>query len=83
MAREKIVRVETEADIADLPAHAAFAKVERLDPRSIEVTYNKDELSAGQVLAILQGQGLTIEDVTTREADLEDVFVQLTGTGAV
>ncbi|MEM1052334.1 MAG: ABC transporter ATP-binding protein, partial [Pseudomonadota bacterium] len=35
-----------------------------------------------QVLGILQGQGLTIEDVTTREADLEDVFVQLTGTGA-
>ncbi|QFT76629.1 ABC transporter ATP-binding protein [Erythrobacter sp. THAF29] len=81
MAREKIVRVETEADIAELPSHEAFAKVERLHERSIEVTYDKDRLSAGQVLAILQGQGLTIEDVTTREADLEDVFVQLTGTG--
>ena len=34
------------------------------------------------VLGILQEQGLTIEDVTTREAELEDVFVQLTGTGA-
>jgi ABC-2 type transport system ATP-binding protein len=43
------------------------------------VTYDKDHLNAGQVLAILQSCGLTIEDVTTREADLEDVFVQLTG----
>ncbi|MFL0354915.1 ABC transporter ATP-binding protein [Erythrobacter sp. GH1-10] len=81
MAREKIVRVETESDIAETPAHEAFSKVELLDPRALEVTYDKDRMSAGQVLAILQEQGLTIEDVTTREADLEDVFVQLTGTG--
>ena len=50
--------------------------------RGVEVTYDKDQLSAGQVLAILQEQGLTIEDVTTREADLEDVFVQLTASDA-
>lgn len=81
MAREKIVRVETEADIAKTPAHQAFTKVEKLNARALEVTYDKDTMSAGQVLAILQDQGLTIEDVTTREADLEDVFVQLTGTG--
>jgi ABC-2 type transport system ATP-binding protein len=30
----------------------------------------------------LQAQGLVIEDVTTREADLEDVFVQLTAAAA-
>lgn len=81
MAREKIVRVETDREIAELPVHEAFAKVERLNERSIEITYDKDRMSAGQVLAILQAQGLRIEDVTTREADLEDVFVQLTGTG--
>ncbi|MEE8230330.1 MAG: ABC transporter ATP-binding protein, partial [Qipengyuania citrea] len=37
--------------------------------------------SAGQVLALVQSHGYAIEDVTTREADLEDVFVQLTGAG--
>lgn len=81
MAREKIVRVETENDIAALPSHEAFAKVEKLAERALEVTYDKDRMSAGQVLGVLQAQGLTIEDVTTREADLEDVFVQLTGAG--
>ena len=39
------------------------------------------EMTFGTVQAILQEQGLTIEDVTTREADLEDVFVQLTAAG--
>ena len=82
MARDKVVRIETENEIAGLPAHDQFARVERLSERSIEVTYDKDTMSAGQVLAILQEQGLTVEDVTTREADLEEVFVRLTGAGA-
>jgi ABC-2 type transport system ATP-binding protein len=82
MAREKIVAVTVANDLAGAPSNEAFRKVELTGDRGVEITYDKDELSAGQVLAILQGQGLTIEDVTTREADLEDVFVQLTGTGA-
>ena len=49
---------------------------------ALENADDKDKMSAGQVLAILQEQGLTVEDVTTREADLEDVFVQLTSTGS-
>ncbi|MEM8726422.1 MAG: ABC transporter ATP-binding protein [Pseudomonadota bacterium] len=82
MAREKIVAVTVASDLAEAPAHEAFSKVELAGERGVEVTYDKDKLNAGQVLAILQEQGLTVEDVTTREADLEDVFVQLTGTGA-
>ena len=81
MAREKIVAVTVANDLASAPSHNAFSKVDLVGDRSVEVTYDKDQLSAGQVLGILQDQGLTIEDVTTREADLEDVFVQLTGTG--
>jgi ABC-2 type transport system ATP-binding protein len=79
MAREKIVTVTAAADLAAAPAHTAFAKVEWDGACGVEVTYDKDKLSAGQVLGILQEQGVSVEDVTTREADLEDVFVQLTG----
>ncbi|QIQ87252.1 ABC transporter ATP-binding protein [Erythrobacter sp.] len=81
MAREKVVAVTVAGDLADAPSHEAFARAELTGERSVEITYDKDRLSAGQVLAILQEQGLRIEDVTTREADLEDVFVQLTGAG--
>lgn len=80
MAREKVVAVTVADDLAAAPAHDAFVRVEWDGVRGVEVTYDKDRLSAGQVLAILQQQGLTIEDVTTREADLEDVFVQLTAS---
>jgi ABC-2 type transport system ATP-binding protein len=60
------------------PAHAAFRKAEKKGDRTVAITYDKDKVTAGQVLALVQQQGFVIEDVTTREADLEDVFVSLT-----
>lgn len=78
MAREKIVVLTMDRDLADLPSHPAFVKCEKTGERTIEVTYDKDRTNAGEVLAQIQAQGLAIVDVTTREADLEDVFVSLT-----
>ena len=78
MAREKIVRVTVDKDLAGPPMEQSFLKAEVLDPRTLEVTYDRDASSAGQVLALVQQHGYTIEDVTTREADLEDVFLNLT-----
>ena len=81
MAREKIVRVTVDKDIAGPPMEEGFVKAEALDARTLEITYDRDKASAGQVLAQVQAHGYAIEDVTTREADLEDVFVSLTSAG--
>lgn len=81
MAREKIVSVTVDKDLDGPPMEPAFLKAEVVEPRRLDITYNRDATSAGQVLALVQGHGYAIEDVTTREADLEDVFVQLTGAG--
>ena len=81
MAREKIVSVTVDKDLAGPVMEEAFLKAEVVEPRRLDITYNRDRTSAGQVLAIVQSHGYGIEDVTTREADLEDVFVQLTGAG--
>jgi len=78
MAREKVVVLTLDRDVAGLPAHPAFLKCIRTGERTLEITYNKDRAHAGDILAVVQGQGLGIVDVTTREADLEDVFVALT-----
>src|SRR5262249_23491755 len=80
MAREKIVTLTLDRDVGALPAHPAFLKCEDKGERMIEITYDKDLTNAGEVLAQVQGQGFGIVDVTTREADLEDVFVSLTST---
>ena len=81
MAREKIVAVTVDRDLAGPIMEEAFLRAEVVEPRRLEITYDKDRASAGQVLALVQAHGYGIEDVTTREADLEDVFVQLTGAG--
>ena len=78
MAREKIVSVTVDKDLAGPIMEPSFLKAEVVEPRRLNITYNRDATSAGQVLALLQSHGYAIEDVTTREADLEDVFVQLT-----
>tara|TARA_B100001179_G_scaffold230509_1_gene218216 strand:+ start:289 stop:1227 length:939 start_codon:yes stop_codon:yes gene_type:complete len=81
MAREKIIRLEVDKDLAGPPMDEAFTRAEVTAPRTLEVTYDRDRMTAGQVLTIVQGHGYAIEDVSTLEPDLEDVFVQLTGTG--
>ncbi len=78
MAREKIVVLTLDRDVATLPASTTFIKCVAAGERAVEITYNKDATNAGEVLAAVQAQGFAIVDVTTREADLEDVFVSLT-----
>lgn len=81
MAREKIIRLEVDKDLAGPPMDEAFTRAEVTAPRTLEITYDRDKATAGQVLTIVQGHGYAIEDVSTMEPDLEDVFVQLTGAG--
>jgi len=82
MAREKIVALTLDQDMPAPPDHPAFLKCELTGARTLEITYDKDHANAGDVLALVQQQGFGIVDVTTREADLEDVFVQLTRSAA-
>lgn len=78
MAREKAVEVTVDRDLAEAPQANAFDKVELIGPRTVAITYSKDRVNAGEVLSSLQSAGLGIVDVSTREADLEDVFLNLT-----
>jgi ABC-2 type transport system ATP-binding protein len=78
MAQEKVVEVTVDRDVTNPPANACFQKVELKGERTLVITYRKDQANAGEVLGAVQGAGLGIIDVSTREADLEDVFLNLT-----
>jgi ABC-2 type transport system ATP-binding protein len=78
MAQEKAVEVIVDRDIARAPDAICFEKIELKGERTLAITYRKDKVNAGEVLAALQREGLGIVDVSTREADLEDVFLNLT-----
>src|SRR5438045_4981340 len=77
-AQEKAVVVTFDRDIAEVPTNVCFQNISLLDERTLEITYRKDQANAGQVLGALTAEGLHIVDVSTRDPDLEDVFLSLT-----
>ncbi|MBN8848722.1 MULTISPECIES: ABC transporter ATP-binding protein [unclassified Sphingomonas] len=77
-AQEKVVAVTVDRDLLEAPQSPDFGKIALKGGRTLEITYQKDKVNAGQVLAAVQGAGLGIVDVSTKEPDLEDVFLNLT-----
>jgi len=82
MAQEKVVEVTVDRDLMALPHHDRFEKVEQVGAQTLAVTYMKDRANAGDVITLIQGQGFGIVDVSTRDPDLEDVFLKLTRAAA-
>jgi ABC-2 type transport system ATP-binding protein len=82
MAQEKVVEVTVDRDLAAPPPSPVFDKIELKGERVLSITYNKTRANAGDVLAAVGAAGLGITDVSTREADLEDVFLNLTRNAA-
>jgi ABC-2 type transport system ATP-binding protein len=78
MAQEKVVEVTVDRDIPAVPDNICFQKVALKGERTLVITYRKDQANAGEVLAAVQRDGYGIVDVSTREADLETVFLNLT-----
>ncbi|PKP94390.1 MAG: multidrug ABC transporter ATP-binding protein [Alphaproteobacteria bacterium HGW-Alphaproteobacteria-16] len=76
--QEKAVEITVDRDIVTLPDNRCFLKIEAMGERTLRITYAKDHANAGDVLGAIQAAGFGIIDVSTREADLEDVFLNLT-----
>jgi len=81
-AQDKAVVVTVDRDLTEAPVAPCFERIEVTGERTLEIGYRKDRVNAGQVLAALQAEGLGIVDVSTRDPDLEDVFLSLTREGA-
>ncbi len=76
-AQEKAVVVTFDRDITEVPTHSCFENIALIDERTLEIAFRKDKVNAGQVLSALAADGLAIVDVSTRDPDLEDVFLSL------
>jgi ABC-2 type transport system ATP-binding protein len=79
-AQEKAVVVTFDRDIVHVPTNSCFENITLVDERTLEIIYRKDKVNAGEVLTALTADGLGIIDVSTRDPDLEDVFLSLTST---
>jgi len=65
-------------DLAEVPASLARFAPELQNPRRLVLRYRRSEAKVSDILSAAGAAGLEIVDLTTEEADLEDIFLQLT-----
>ena len=74
----KEMAVTLSADIDAVPGELSSFNVELRNARQLVFRYPPSKTHSGEILAAVQRAGLTVIDLVTREADLEDIFLRLT-----
>lgn len=69
-------------DLTQIPVGLENFETALHGPRRLAIRYHRSDTEIGRLLDVVRAAGVTIRDLTTNEADLEDVFLHLTGTGA-
>jgi len=74
----KAMLLTLEEDLLAVPAALARFSPDLKSPRRLLLRYRPSAMPIGEILAAVQGAGLRLQDLTTIETDLEDIFLQLT-----
>ncbi|MBV8060334.1 MAG: ABC transporter ATP-binding protein [Alphaproteobacteria bacterium] len=74
----KRVTITVDRDLIEVPANMQPYGWQMETPRTLSLVYMPSKISIGQLLMVVQVNGLSIVDLSTRETDLEDIFLQLT-----
>ena len=77
----KTLTIALAEEPGQLPAALARFETELGPGRQLAVRYRPSETEVGEILAAVREAGLTIVDLTSKEADLEDIFLHLTRDG--
>ena len=75
----KELHVTVEERVIVMPAALAALGFELGEDGRLQITYVKAETKISRLIGAVQAAGLHIIDLDTRESDLEDVFLTLTG----
>ena len=74
----KVLAITVAHDLAGVPAGLARFGAELKDGRRLLLHYRTRQVQVAEILAAVQAAGLHIVDLSTIEADLEDLFLELT-----
>jgi len=77
---EKQVIIRTTSPISEVPACLKELGTELNDVGELVTHYRPSQISLGEILKKLNQDDVEIADLSTRESDLEDIFLQLTKT---
>ncbi len=74
----KEMRVAVDRDIGVLPGPLTPFRVKIKGERELVFCYSPSKTTSGEIISAITDCGLGIVDITTREAELEDIFLRLT-----
>jgi ABC-2 type transport system ATP-binding protein len=74
----KTLTLELTQELAGVPPGLARFGAELTAPCQLRLHYRASEARVSEILAAVNQAGLTVADMSTEEADLEDIFLQLT-----
>ncbi len=78
---EKTLSVTTVDPLDTLPPALVEAGAVLVDPHRFEIQYRPSQARVGDLLDAVRASGVGIRDLATAEADLEELFLRLTGGG--
>ncbi len=74
----KTLEVTFVAEIKDIPDSLKKFDVQQIMPNILAIHYSQAKASAGEIITLLQKEKIEISEITTCQADLEKVFLNLT-----
>ena len=75
----KVLSIRLNKPLAMIPPALQDLELEQPEDTVLQLNYHTRSTLVGEVLSRVTDAGLGIVDVTTSQADLEDIFLQLTG----
>ncbi len=75
----KEMTVTVDHQLAQVPDGLKRFKVECRNGRELVFSYPPSKVHSGEILAAIRDAGLGVVDLSTRQAELEDIFLSLTG----
>lgn len=75
----KQITITVDQDVAILPQALNKFNIEQLNERQLIFRYSPSKITSGEILSAIQSAGLGIIDLTTKQVELENIFLHLTG----
>ena len=76
--KTKKINFKVKTDNLDLSLNMKGIQFKIISKNQITATYDKNSLNFSEIINYFNQNNLKIEDISTDDGDLEDVFVQLT-----
>jgi ABC-2 type transport system ATP-binding protein len=78
----KEITFTLDSNLNSLPKFLGAYQVEVLERHQLKLCYAPSKVSLGEILSATSSVGLTITDISTKEIELEDIFVKLIKDGS-